>query len=91
MRVGDGGEHPRGHHLGRRAQLAVHAGHHDVEAAEQLVGLVQRPVVEDVDLDAGQQAEAVAVTGVEAFDLGQLLLQALCGEAAGDGEAGRRR
>ena len=32
------------------------AGHHDVEALEQLRLLVQDAVLEDVDLDAGQDA-----------------------------------
>jgi hypothetical protein len=35
----------------------VHAGHHHVEPGEQVLPLVQRAVVQDVDLDAGQDAE----------------------------------
>jgi hypothetical protein len=39
------------------AQLGVDAGDDDVERGEQLVLLVERAVVEDVDLDAGEDAE----------------------------------
>jgi len=35
----------------------VGAGHHDVEAGQQLVFLVERAVLQDVDLDPGEQAE----------------------------------
>ena len=38
-------------------QLGVHAGHHHVEPGEQVVALVERAVLEDVHLDAGQDAE----------------------------------
>jgi hypothetical protein len=51
MRVADGGDHPRCHRRGRHPQLRVHAGDHDVELAEQLIRLVERAVLEDVDLD----------------------------------------
>ena len=39
------------------AQLRVDAGHDDVEPLEQVVVLVERAVLEDVDLDAGEDAE----------------------------------
>ena len=53
----DGGEHTCGH-LGRvHAQLGVDAGHHDVELGQQVEVLVERPVLEDVHLDAGQDPE----------------------------------
>ena len=41
---------------GVHLQLGVHAGDPDVEPGEQLVGLVERAVVEDVDLDPLEQA-----------------------------------
>ena len=43
--------------VGVHAQLRVHARDHDVDAREQLLVLVERAVVEDVDLDAGEDAE----------------------------------
>src|SRR6185437_5454813 len=42
----------------------VHAGHHDVQPGEQVLALVQGAVLEDVDLDPGQDPER-----------GQLLVQ----------------
>ena len=45
-------------------RLRVHAGDHHVQPAQQVVALVQCPVVQDVDLDPGQDAER-----------GQLLVQ----------------
>ncbi len=54
VRVGDGGEHPLGHRGGFGAQVGVDAGDDDVEAAEQLVGLVEAAVEVDVPLDAGE-------------------------------------
>ncbi len=41
----------------RRAELAVHARHDEVETGEQLVLLVERSVLEDVHLDAGEDPE----------------------------------
>ena len=35
----------------------MHAGDDDVELGEQFVVLVEAPVVEDVDFDAGEDAE----------------------------------
>ena len=35
----------------------MHACHHDVELREQVRLLVERPVLEDVDLDAGEDAK----------------------------------
>src|SRR5581483_11296560 len=61
MRVPDGGDHPLGHRRGWHPQLGMHAGHHDVELPEQFVRLVERAVIEDVDLDTGQDAERLEV------------------------------
>jgi hypothetical protein len=62
--VADRGYHPPGHRAGRHAQLGVDTGHHHIELPQQVLTLVQRAVVEDVNLDAGQDAEG-----------GQLLVQ----------------
>ena len=45
---------------GVHLQLGVHQATTHVEPAEHLVGLVERAVVEDVDLDALEQREAGA-------------------------------
>ena len=56
-RVADRADHPPGHRGGVHPQLGVHAGDPDVELGQQLVVLVERAVVEDVDLDALEQGE----------------------------------
>ncbi len=66
----------------------MHAGHHDVQPAEQLVGLIEGAVVEDVHFDAGQDAKRRQF-GVEPADQFQLLLQALGGQPAGHGQPRR--
>ena len=55
--VGDRRDHAVGHRLLRHAQLAVHAGDDDIELGQDVVRMVERPVLEDVDLAAGQDAE----------------------------------
>ena len=64
------------------AQLRVHARDDDVELGEQLVVLVERAVVEDVDLDAGEDAERRELL-VELVDDVELLAQPLGGRARG--------
>ena len=49
----------------------MHAGHHQVELGQQVLVLVQRAVVEDVDLDAGEDPERRQLL-VEQRDLDQL-------------------
>ena len=50
--AGDGQHHAAGHLLLGHPQLRVHAGDDDVEPLEQVVVLVERAVLEDVDLHA---------------------------------------
>ena len=57
VRVRHRRDHAVGHRLLAHAQLRVHAGDDDVELGEQVVVLVEAAVVEDVDLDAGEDAE----------------------------------
>ena len=57
-------------------QLRVHARDDDVEPREQLVLLVERAVVEDVDLDAGEDAERRELL-VELVDDVELLAEPL--------------
>ena len=59
MRVLGGGDHARGHRVGVERERGVHAGDHPVELAEQLVGVVQRPVGKHVDLATGEQVDAL--------------------------------
>ena len=54
---------------------------------EHLVVVVERAVLEDVDLDAGEDAERRHLL-VEHRDIGELLLQPLSAQAVGDGEPG---
>ena len=68
------------------AQLRVHARDDDVELGEQLVLLVERAVLEDVDLDAGQDPERRQLL-VELGDDVELLAQPLGGESVGDRSA----
>ena len=81
--IGDGPDHPLGHLLAVHAQLGVDAGDDDVEAGEHVVAVVEQAVLEDVDLDAGEDAERREPL-VEHGDVGQLLLQPLPAEAVGD-------
>ena len=86
--VRDRAHHPVGHRLRRHAQLRVHARDHHVELGEQLVGMVERAVLEDVALDAGEDAERRELL-VQSGDDVELLAQPLDREAARDLE--RRR
>ena len=57
-------------------ELGVHAGHDHVESGQQLLVLVQRAVLQDVDLDPGQDAERGQLV-VELGDDLELAAQAL--------------
>jgi hypothetical protein len=56
-----------------------------VELAEQVVGLVERAVFEDVHLDSGEDAER-GQPGVEAADQLELVVQSLLGQPVGHGQ-----
>jgi hypothetical protein len=88
MRVADRRDHPLRHRRGWHPQLGVHAGDHDVELPEQLVGLVEGAVIEDVDLDTGQDPEW-REAGVQLADQLQLGAQPVGGQPACHGEPGR--
>ena len=60
-------QHPGGHAPGIHPELGVHAGHDHVESGQQLVVLVERAVLQDVDLDPGEDAEGRQL-GVEVGD-----------------------
>jgi len=88
VRIGDRSHHALGHLLAAHPQLAVHAGDHDIELREDRVAVVERAVLQDVDLDAGEDAERRQQL-VEPGHVGQLLRQTLGTEAVGDGEPRR--
>ncbi len=87
MRIADGGHHAAGHRAGVHAQLGVH-GHHDhVEPCQQLRFLVQRTVLQDVALDAGEQPERRPARIQPRHRL-QLLAQPLRRQTPGHGQPG---
>ena len=86
--AGDRHHHAPGHVRLGHPQLGVDAGHDDVEPLEQVVVLVERPVLDDVDLHAGEDPERGQLL-VERLDLVELLEQPLAVEAVGDGEPRR--
>ena len=83
VRAGHGQHHALGHLLAGHAELGVDAGHHDVEPLEQVLVLVEGAVLEDVDLDAGEDAERGQLV-VRAVDLVELGQEPLAVEAVGD-------
>ncbi|GAA4257128.1 hypothetical protein GCM10022255_072750 [Dactylosporangium darangshiense] len=54
VRVPERPHHPPRHDIGLVLEVAVHRPDHHVEPLQQLVGLIERPVREDVDLDPGE-------------------------------------
>ena len=73
MRVGDGRQHAPRHRLGRHPQLGVHAGDDHVEPREQVLALVKGAVLEDVDLDPGENPERRQL-GIQLRDQRELAL-----------------
>src|SRR4051794_16353398 len=63
-------------------------GHHDVELRQHLVGVIECAVLEDVDLDTGEDAKGSHFL-VEGGDIRQLLLETLLAQSVGDGQARR--
>jgi len=87
MRVRQRPHHARRHPRRVLSKLRVDAPDDDVEPGKQLGLLIECAVLEDVDLDAGQDAERREL-GVELVDELELRAQALRGKAVGDREAG---
>src|SRR3546814_13276411 len=77
--------HPAGHLVAWHAQLGVHARHDHVETLEHVLVLVERAVLEDVDLDAGEDPERSQLL-VQALDLVDLLEPPPPVEPARDGQ-----
>ena len=83
----DGGQHAARHGTAVHGQLGVDAGHDHVEAGQEILVLVETTVLEDVDLDAGEDAERRQF-GVELGHDVELPAQALGVEPVGHGEPG---
>ena len=83
VRVLDRREHPPGHPGALVAESAVDGADHDVEPGEQLVLLVERAVGEDVDLDAGEDPEALRQRVVDRGHVVELSRQPVGGQPAG--------
>ena len=83
----DGRHHATGHGPGLHGELRVDTGHHDVEPGQQLLLLVESPVLQDVDLDAGEDPERGQLLVESGHDV-ELLAQSLGIEPVGHGEPG---
>ena len=57
------------------AELAVHARDDEIEAAQNIIGVIEGAVGQDVGLDAFEDAEARAELGVEAIRLAHAALR----------------
>ena len=79
---------PRGHLLCGDREGGVDAGDDPVERLDQVVGVVERAVEADVDLRAGEQAEA-ALALVPRADLLDPLPEPLGGDVVAEAVAGR--
>ena len=87
MRVRHRRQHALRHPVALHTQLGVHARHHHVEAGQQLGLLVERAVLEDVDLDPGEDSEGGELL-VEGGHHVELTAEALGREPLGHGETG---
>jgi hypothetical protein len=81
--IGDRAQQPLGLALAILPELAMDAGDDEVEPAQHVVGIVQRPVAQDVGLNALEDAEMTVQSGVEPIDLGVLFLDFCKAQAAG--------
>ena len=94
VRIFGGAEDAGGDFFGGLVEAGVDAGDDDVELGEGLVGEVERAVEEDVDLDAGEDAEGdCGLEGVGLVVVEAGLVALPLGAAAGGeffGELGRR-
>ncbi len=88
MRIADGSDHPPGHGPGVHPQLGVDRHHDHVELLQQLRFLVQRAVLQDVALDAGEQPERRPAR-VQLRDHRQLLAQPRGRQPTGHGQPWR--
>jgi hypothetical protein len=61
----------------------MHTSHNEIEAAEDLIGVVEGTIRQDVGFNPLEDAEAVAITGVELFDRFMLCRDLLDGQSAG--------
>jgi hypothetical protein len=83
----DGGQHALRHGGRLHAQLGVHTGDDDVQLGQQVEVLVERAVLEDVHLNAGQDPEGRQIL-VQLRQDAKLVPQPLSVEPVRHGEAG---
>ncbi len=69
--------------LAIQGEKGVYRGHHEVQASEHVVGEIERAVLEDINLTAGEHAHAILLRSVELSDIFELLREADFVEAAG--------
>ena len=65
VRIRDGADDALGHLGLREVEDGVHGGDDVIELREDFVGKVERAVVQDVALDAGEEAEVAVEGGVQ--------------------------
>ncbi len=82
-RVGRRPDQPARHLVARQAENRMDARDHVVETVEQLVGIIERAVGQDVALGPLEESELAAERLVERVDLGPLLADPLDGQPAG--------
>ena len=87
-RVGvlDGAQHAGGHLFAALLKAGVDAGDHHVHLGQHFVVQVERAVGEDVDLDAGEDADAAFHLPVDFADALNVFERALLVEAIGHGQ-----
>ena len=84
LRIGilDGRQQPVGHRRAVQVHVGVHRGHHNVQLRQHFVVEIETPVLQDVHLDAGEQANAQAAL-VRGADLLNLFEHALFVQSVG--------
>ena len=88
MRRRDGAHHPLRHVVVVHSQFGMHTRYNNVKLCKHIVAVVECPVFEDVNLDAGQHAKR-RQRSVEFSNLGELLFEALLAQPMGDRQTGR--
>ena len=87
VRTLDGPEHPPGHVRRVHPEFGMDAGHHDVELREQLLLLIECAILEDVDLDAGEDTERSQLA-LSSLTISSCSRRRSGVEAVGDGQPG---
>ena len=83
--VGDGAQHPRGHHLTRLPKAGMDGRRDIVECRQDLIGEIELPVHEDVHLGPEQYHKRRKLV-IDALDQRALFFEPLRREPAGHGQ-----